>query len=102
MQPEVIETYKSARQLKEIDLTDKMKLLPVDKINNDFSVDVVVNKLKRSDAITSQIKEFRKGAQLFVIAMSKLFERKYCASIFDPPKLSVLPKKSCMRNSKFF
>ena len=32
VQPEVIESCKSARQLKEINLTDKTKLLPVDRI----------------------------------------------------------------------
>ena len=61
LQPEVIESCKSARQLKEIDLTDKAKLLAVDKINNDLS-DVIVNKLKWSDATPSQIKEFKEGA----------------------------------------
>ena len=30
---QVIESYRSASQLKEIDLTDKTKLLPADKIN---------------------------------------------------------------------
>ena len=40
VQPEFIESCKCARQVKEISLTDKIKLLPVDKINNGFSVDV--------------------------------------------------------------
>ena len=77
VQPEVIESCKSARQLKEIDLTDKTKLLPVDKINSGFSVVFVVNNLKRSNAITSsQVKEFKKGAQSFVTRMlMKLFDR---------------------------
>lgn len=64
-------------QLKDIDLSEKTKLLHVDKIKNDFTVDAVVNKLKGSDAIASSLtKEFKKGVQLFVIAMlSKFFER---------------------------
>lgn len=64
-------------QLKDIDLSEKTKLLPVDKIKNVFTVDAVVNKLKGSDAIASSpIKKFKKGVQLFFIAiLSKLFER---------------------------
>ena len=69
VQPELTESCKSAIQLKEIDITDKIKLLPVDKINNGLSVDAVVNKLKRYDAVPSWIKEFKKDVQLFVIAM---------------------------------
>ena len=75
VQPEVVEPWKSARQLKEIDLIDKTKLLPVGKTNNSFLVSVAVRKLKRSNAIiSSQIKELKKVTQLLVIAMlSKLF-----------------------------
>ena len=114
VQPEVIESCKSDRQLKKID-TDKTNLLPVNKINNRFSLDFVVNKLKRFDAITSsQIKEIKRGAQLFVIAMLSTLLTTLsplgsavlrCASIFDASRISVLSRcqeKSCIRNSKFF
>lgn len=46
VQPEATESCKFTRQLKEIDLTDKTKLLPENKLNNGFSVDIDVNKLK--------------------------------------------------------
>ena len=46
VQLEVIEPCKFARQLKEIDLTDKTKFLSENKFNNGFSVDIDVNKLK--------------------------------------------------------
>ena len=109
VQPELTESSKSAIQLKEIDLTDKTEFLPVDKINNGLSVDAVVNKLKRFDAVPSWIKEFKKDVQLFVIAMlSKLFDRSpldsavlRCASIFDHQECYYCQEKSYMRNSKF-
>ena len=109
VQLEVIESCKCARQPKEINLTDKAKLLPVEKINNCFSVDVVLNKLKRSNAITSQINELKKGTQLFVITMlSKLFERSPLGSavlqcvFLTHQECQYFQEKSCMRNSKYF
>ena len=61
VQLEFIQSCKSTRQLKEIDLSDKTKLFIVDKIYNGFSMGVVAYRLKRSDTITScQIKEFKK------------------------------------------
>ena len=109
VQLEVIESCKCARQPKEINLTDKAKLLPVEKINNCFSVDVVVNKLKRSNAITSQINELKKGTQLFVITMlSKLFERSPLGSavlqcvFLTHQECQYFQEKSCMRNAEYF
>ena len=61
VQLDIIQSCKSTRSRKEIDLSDKIKLFFVDKIYNGFSIDVVVYRLKRSDSITSsQIKEFKK------------------------------------------
>ena len=102
VQPAIIESCLCARQLKDINLTDKTKFVLVDKINKGFFADVVIKKLKQSDAIiSSQIKDFKKGAQVFVIMMlSKLFERSplgsallQCASIFNALRMSVLPRE---------
>ena len=94
VQPEIIESCKSARQLKESDLTDKTKPR--------LTKLIVVNRLKQSHGITSsQTKEFKKGTQLFVVMMlSKLFEKNplgsavlRCASVFDPLRMLVLPRE---------
>jgi len=109
VKPKIIESCKSARQLKEIDLSDKNNLLPLEKINTGFAVDNVIKDLIRSDTVTSvEVKKFRAGAQLFVVAMlTKLFERcplgsaiLRCASIFDPSRMSEMSKEKIQEKWK--
>ena len=89
----------------------KQKLLCVHKINNGFSVNVVVDKLKRSNAITSsQKKQFKQDAQLFVIIMLSILLEKspfgsavlQCVNIFDPSWILVLPGEKLHEKFKVF
>ena len=90
IEPVVIETCCSGKQLKEIDLSEKGNLLPLSKINLGFAVEKEINTVQ--SLMLSRFK-FRESLRDFVVEMLyKLFERSSlgstllrCASVFDLP-----------------
>ena len=98
----VIDSCRSGRKLKEINLDDKKNWLSLEKMNFGFAVEHLLKKMKKSDVITiSQINGFKREAQKLIRSMlTKLFERSplgspilKSAAIFDPAKLRELPKE---------
>ena len=99
----MIDTCRSGRELKKINLEDKKNLFSLEsKMNVGFVVEHLLKKIKKSYVITIfQINEFKREAQKFIRSMlTKLFERSplgslilKSAAIFDPAKLRELPKE---------
>ena len=98
-EPNIIESCKTGKKVKEIDLPYKTKLLSLEKFNLGFAVEDVIKNLKRRNAVTtSQIKDFSKEAKQFIISvlpkvlggspLGSLVLRS--ASVFDPPVISEL------------
>ena len=73
----MIDTCRSGRQLKEINLEDKKNLLSLEKMNVGIFVEHFLKKIKKSDVITiSQINDFKLETQKFNRSMlTKLFEK---------------------------
>ena len=99
----MIDTCRSGRELKKINLEDKKNLFSLEsKMNVGFVVEHLLKKIKKSYVITIfQINEFKREAQKFIRSMlTKLFERSplgsfilKSAAIFDPAKLRELPNE---------
>ena len=111
IEPEVIEACHSGKQFKETDLSKKMNLLPLSKINLGFAVEKEINILTKSDVVTiQQINKFRESSRGFVVEMLyKLFERSSlsstllgCASEFDHTCLFDMAQKSYKSDGKVF
>ena len=93
-----------------LNLKSDENLLPLDKINTGFAVlDAVVVKLKSKDVVsTTQIKNFMKDIQKFIIAMlEKIFEESTLGSsligattIFNPNLLLELSKQKLIDRLK--
>ena len=105
VEPKIIDSCKTGKQLKDIDLSDKKNLLSLEKMNLGFAVEHTIKSLKRLDAVSNlQVNEFKKSAQIFIISMlTKLFERSpmtsillKSASIFDPMILHDLSKEKIL------
>ena len=84
MEPKIIDSCKTGKQLKDIDLSDKKILLSFEKMNLEFAFEHTIKSLKRLDAVSNlKVNEFKKGAQIFIISMlTKMFERSPMTSIF--------------------
>ena len=100
---------KSGKQLKEIDLDDSNKLLALRDVIPGFATEHVIKKLQNADLPgMSQIADFRKGAQVFVISiLHKLFEKSplgsmflHSANMFDPSFLSESSKNIVIKRFK--
>ena len=109
VEPKIIDSCKTGKQLKDIDLSDKKNLLSLEKMNLGFAVEHTIKSLKRLDAVSNlQVNEFKKSAQIFIISMlTKLFERSpmtsillKSASIFDPMILHDLSKEKILSKWK--
>ena len=72
----VLDTCSNGFKLKTNDLKSHENLLPLDKVNAGFALLDAVEKLKRKDVSTTQIKNFMKDIRKFIIAMlEKIFEK---------------------------
>ena len=109
VETKIIDSCKTGKQLKDIDLLDKKNLVPLVKMNLGFAVEHAIKRLKRLDAVSNlQVNEFKKSAQIFIISMlTKLFERSpmtsillKSASIFDPMILDDLFKEKILSKWK--
>ena len=109
VEPKIIDSCKTGKQLKDIDLSDKKNLLSLEKMNLGFAVEHTIKSLKRLDAVSNlQVNEFKKSAQIFIVSMlTKLFERSpmtsillTSASIFDPMVLHDFSKEKVLSKRK--
>ena len=61
VEPKIIDSCKTGKQLKHIDLSDKKNLLSLEKMNLGFAVEHTIKSLKRLDAESNlQVNEFKK------------------------------------------
>ena len=59
VEPKIIDSCKTGKQLKDIDLSDKKNLLSLEKMNLGFAVEHTIKSLKRLDAVSNlQVNEF--------------------------------------------
>ena len=76
VKPNLLESCSAGCKLKTINLKSDENLLPLDKINAGFAVLDGVEKLKRKNVSTTQIKNCMKDIHKFIIAMQeKIFEK---------------------------
>ena len=72
VKPEVLVKIKKPHKLKDIDLSNKNNLIKPGEMGIGFAVDCEVKKLKQKDAVNlTDIKEFKKAAQKFIVAMAE-------------------------------
>ena len=59
VEPKIIDSCKTGKQLKDIDLSDKKNMLSLEKMNLGFAVEHTIKSLKRLDAVSNlQVNEF--------------------------------------------
>jgi len=105
---EVLDKCKTSKQLKSLNLSDKLNLLSLKQVRLGFGAEKIISQLIKEDLVSSaQLQQFRKEAQNFVVAMvTKLISKiplgakiLVYGSVFDPLLVKDKPKSDLL--SKF-